>query len=394
MWLFMAVVCLIQQTTELEEFLQKRHMNPQTFMTVSEIIQYWGYPSEEHEIMTDDGYYLIANRIPYGMHTSRKTGPNPVVLLVPGLFCEGRSWIANLPNNSLGFVLADAGYDVWIINNRGTTWSRRHRSLTIGQEEFWDFSFHEMAIHDIPATINFILQKTQQKGLYYIGFSQGGTIGFTAFSLMPQLIPQIKLLMCFAPTYTLKDSWNLSVISQLSSKEFIQIIWGKKELCLVSYKQKILNAKLCSFAVVDKLCLLLFSYTTGYKQKNLNVSRADVYLGIFPDYTSVKTVIHWLQIAKSNEFKYFDYGSKNKAVYNMTSPPFYRIEDMVVPTAVWNAGHDQVVTRTDIRLLLPRIKNLVFHKEIPDWKHLDFIVGLDAPEQLYPEILDLMQKYK
>ncbi|KAL7990451.1 hypothetical protein Chor_013881, partial [Crotalus horridus] len=171
----------------------------------SEIIQYWGYPSEEYEILTSDGYYLKANRIPNGIHSPEKTdiitafglasqsdyfamtetavpvayfqGPKPAVLLVSGFVTEGRSWLINLPRNSLGFVLADAGYDVWIINNRGTTWSRRHQNLTIDQEEFWNFSFHEMAIYDIPATINFILHKTKQDSLYYIGHSQGASLG-------------------------------------------------------------------------------------------------------------------------------------------------------------------------------------------------------------------------
>uniref|UniRef100_A0A670IB44 Partial AB-hydrolase lipase domain-containing protein n=1 Tax=Podarcis muralis TaxID=64176 RepID=A0A670IB44_PODMU len=176
MWLFVAVVCLMQQTTESEEFLRKRHLNPQEFMTTNEIIQYWGYPSEEYEILTEDGYYLQINRIPYGMHSSGKTGPRPVVLLVHGILLESRCWIANLPNNSLGFFLADAGYDVWMINARGTSWSRRHKTLSIDQEEFWDFSIHEIAIYDIPATINFILQKTKQEGLYVISQSQGGTL--------------------------------------------------------------------------------------------------------------------------------------------------------------------------------------------------------------------------
>lgn len=39
------------------------------------------------------------------------------------------------------------------------------------------FSFHEIAIYDIPATIDFILMKTRQEKLYYIGHSQGGTLG-------------------------------------------------------------------------------------------------------------------------------------------------------------------------------------------------------------------------
>lgn len=38
-------------------------------------------------------------------------------------------------------------------------------------------SFDEMAKFDLPAAINFIVEKTGQEKLYYIGYSQGTTIG-------------------------------------------------------------------------------------------------------------------------------------------------------------------------------------------------------------------------
>jgi len=38
-------------------------------------------------------------------------------------------------------------------------------------------SFHEMAVYDLPATINYILQKTGQEQLYYVAYSQGTTTG-------------------------------------------------------------------------------------------------------------------------------------------------------------------------------------------------------------------------
>ncbi|XP_077786604.1 lipase member M-like isoform X2 [Podarcis muralis] len=345
MWLFLAVACLIQQTTESEEFLRKQHLNPQEFMTINEIIQYWRYPSEEHEILTEDGYYLQANRIPYGMHSSGKRGPRPVVLLVHGVLGEGRTWIINPPKNSLGFALADAGYDVWIINTRGNSWSRRHKTLSIDQEAFWNFSFHEIAIYDIPATINFILRKTKQEGLYFIGYSQGGTLGLIAFSLRPQLAQKVKLFMTLAPIYT--------------------------------------------FVGTSGPAVLILNLPDG-----LMKTRIDAYFGIIPDYGSVKNMIHLAQVFKSRELKYFDYGSKNKALYNTTTPPFYQIEDMVVPTAVWYGGHDIVINRKDIQLLLPRISNLVFHKNIPEWQHGDFLWGLDPPKKLYPDIFHLMLKYK
>lgn len=61
------------------------------------------------------------------------------MLIVHGFCLEGGDWVDNFPDTSLAFILADAGYDVWIGNNRGNSWSRQHRSLSIASEEFWDF---------------------------------------------------------------------------------------------------------------------------------------------------------------------------------------------------------------------------------------------------------------
>ncbi|XP_015280109.1 PREDICTED: lysosomal acid lipase/cholesteryl ester hydrolase-like [Gekko japonicus] len=394
MWLFLTVACLILQATNSEEFKSKRHQNPQEFMTVDEVIQYWKYPSEEYEILTDDGYYLQINRIPYGIHGPGNKEAKPTVLLQHGLSLEGRSWIANLPNNSLGFILADAGCDVWILNSRGTTWSRRHQNLSTYEEEFWNFSFHEMGMYDVPAAIDFILQETEQDGLYYIGHGQGASLGLIAFSAMPELAQKVKLFIALAPAYRLVNSKGLAYELIVMPEKIRRMIWGNNEYALFSNTLKTFSAKACSHAVIDRLCLFLLFFSYGFNEKNLNRSQADIYLGIYPDFTSVKTVSHWGQIARSKEFKYFNYGSKNKAIYNTTSPPFYTIEDMTVPTAVWSGGKDICINKTDTELLLHQIPHLVSYKNIPDWQHFDHIWGLDAPVRLYPDILALFQKYK
>ncbi|CAJ0940269.1 unnamed protein product [Ranitomeya imitator] len=300
-----------------------------------------------------------------------KAGPKPVVFLQHGLLADGSNWVTNMANNSLGFILADAGYDVWMGNSRGNTWSRKHKTLTPDEEEFWAFSYDEMATLDLPAVINFILQKTGQEQIYYIGHSQGTTIGFIAFSSLPQLAKKVKMFFGLAPVATIKFSSSplakLSIVPEFVIKD----LFGKKEFLPQTELIKWLATHFCT-----------------------HESRVNVYSTHCPSGTSVQNIIHWAQAVKSGELKSFDYGIKGNILhYNQTVPPFYTVKDMKIPTALWSGGSDWLADRKDMALLLTQVSNLVHHKEIPDWEHLDFIWGLDAPERMYNEIIQLLKKF-
>lgn len=66
-------------------------LDPEIKMTTTEIINRWGYPAEEIDVITEDGYILTMHRIPYG-----KSGPSPnrpVVFLQHGLEDCSTSWV-------------------------------------------------------------------------------------------------------------------------------------------------------------------------------------------------------------------------------------------------------------------------------------------------------------
>ncbi|RXM32163.1 Lysosomal acid lipase/cholesteryl ester hydrolase [Acipenser ruthenus] len=392
-WLLLGVVVLIHGAVQCEDIFEQ-DLDPEVNMNISQIISHWGYPTKEHEVVTEDGYILSVNRIPYGIKNKGSKEPRPVAFLQHGLLAAGSNWITNLPNSSLAFILADAGYDVWIGNSRGNTWSRKHVTLRPDEDAYWAFSFDEMAKKDLPAVINFITKSTGQEQIYYVGHSQGTTIAFIAFSTMRELASKIKMFFALAPVATI--SYSTSPMTKLSIfPEFLAWeLFGKKVFFPQSTLIKWFATGFCSHERLDVLCGNIFFVLCGFDEKNLNMSRTPVYTTHCPAGTSVKNMLHWRQMAKSGKLAAFDYGWRgNMAHYNQSTPPLYYIRDMKVPTALWYGGHDTLADAKDVDVLLKKIPNLVYHKDIPHWEHLDFIWGLDAPELMYNEIVKLMNQH-
>ncbi|XP_061856847.1 lipase member M isoform X2 [Colius striatus] len=391
-WLFVALMYLFQRNTYSEEVRRiKRAVDPEAYMNINELITYKGYPSEEYEVTTEDGYIITINRIPYGTQNQGNQAMKPVVFLQHGLLGDASNWVTNLPNNSLGFILADAGYDVWMGNSRGNRWSRKHQNYSIDQDEFWAFSFDEMAKFDLPAAINFIVEKTRQEKLYYIGYSQA----FIAFSTMPELSQKIKLYFALAPVATIKYAKSPVTKLLYLPEKWLRGLLGKREFLPQTECLRKLIVPVCSHQAFARLCRRIFFSLGGFNLKNIDMKRINVYIAQTSSGTSVQNIIHWSQEAHSGKFQAYDWGSskKNMRKYQQATAPLYSVEEMTVPTAVWTGERDLLADPKDVDIILSQIKRLIYHKRIPQWTHLDFIWGLDAPLHVYNEIIALMQKY-
>ena len=74
----------------------------------SEIVRHYGYKCEEHDVVTEDGYILTVHRIP-PMRNKRRHEP-VYLYLQHGLLDSSFAWVANAPNRSLAYMLADEGF--------------------------------------------------------------------------------------------------------------------------------------------------------------------------------------------------------------------------------------------------------------------------------------------
>lgn len=62
------------------------------------------------------------------------------MLLVHGLSSSCEDFLVAGPKRGLAFLLADAGYDVWLGNTRGNLHSRKHiRFNPDTDDRFWEF---------------------------------------------------------------------------------------------------------------------------------------------------------------------------------------------------------------------------------------------------------------
>ena len=377
-----------------------QNTDPDIYLNVMQLAQSKGYPCEEHKVVTQDGYILGVFRIPHGRNT--KTPGRPV-LLQHGLLDSASSWVINFPEQSLGFILADAGYDVWLGNMRGNTYSRAHVKYNPDTDDaFWDFSWDDMAADDLPSMIKYILTLTKQPKIAYVGHSQGTMIGFAEFSRPDSSIANnVSFWGALAPVAhvghiesPIRYLSNPTIVKDI--EKYWHQLFGRNEFLPSSQIIKWFSAHGCDLITVDRLiCENIFFVLFGPEAKNLNETRIPVYGAHEPSGTSVKNMIHFAQGVENNGFQEYDYGSAeaNRQHYNQTTPPTYSIKTMRVPTAVFTGGEDWLADPVDVQYILDNLSNLVFQKNIPNYNHIDFIWALTANQDIYADLLSVMQKY-
>nr|CAH7747960.1 unnamed protein product [Callosobruchus chinensis] len=331
-----------------------------------------GYPVENHYVTTSDGYILNMHRIPRGKSGRRN---NRVALL------------------QHGYMLADEGYDVWLGNARGNMYSRNHTTLDPDKNmTFWDFSWHEIGLVDLPAMIDYILEQTGTDGLYYAGHSQGTTVFYVMAAERPEYNRKIKAHVSLAPVAYLSHVTS-PVIKLVGMWERpIQMLFellGPHEFLPREGFVSAVSEFLCSPDRKISLLIcenMLFS-VAGFNPVQTNTSLLPNIMAHAPAGASTRQVLHYGQELRTGRFHPYDFGKKeNLQRYKSRHPPDYKLSKITAPVYLIYSRNDWLASENDARKLCSKLGSTckgAFLISDSSFNHLDFVYAYMLADEGY-----------
>ncbi|KAG9509485.1 Thioredoxin domain-containing protein 11 [Fragariocoptes setiger] len=139
--------------------------------------------------------------------------------------------LAGPDQSSLAFLLSNTGYDVFLLNMRGTDLSLGHRNLSSSDSKYWDFAADELGLIDVRETLEFIRELTDTSKIGYAGHLLGTFTVTTLLAEHPKYADLIEPVISVAQV-SYVASLNSPTVKQLF--EFYasrsKVVEGKESL--------------------------------------------------------------------------------------------------------------------------------------------------------------------
>ncbi len=308
----------------------------------------------------------------------------PAIFLQHGILDSADTWIMHYEEEAPAFILANAGYDVWLGNTRGNKYSREHQYLmpdySGDKEEFFDFSFDEMAEYDVTANIDYIRDQTGKKKIGVMAHSQGTTQMFIKM-IKDNLWwrRRVSVFTSLAGVARL-DYCGSKLLTTLASGRFV--IDGIKKLGIyemfpADYLQNAVFSRVCkAFSSVCKLAISLVSDEDAGLDE---AKRISTFMGHYPAGTSLKSLEHFAQVLTTKRFQNFDYGKdKNLEIYGTETAPEYDFSKISGNKIISITGTtDLLASPKDTQWLEEQLgDNIIFKKEY-ELGHMSFLLAKD-----------------
>lgn len=159
-------------------------------------------------------------------------------------------------------MLARAGFDVWVGNNRGTKFSMK----PIQTSDYWEYSIDHLVEYDIPCIIDSVLRETRHHQLIYIGHSQGTMQFYTAMDVHPELESKIKCFIGLGPVLSLKhsrDNFWIKLIAKLRIAEILKRLGFKSIFLVPQWMSRLLGILFYNCDIYFKMILFAFQGMCG-----------------------------------------------------------------------------------------------------------------------------------
>ena len=291
----------------------------------------------------------------------------------------------------LPFQLVEKGYDVWLGNNRGNKYSKKSIKHSPGSNEFWDFSIDQFAFSDIPNSIEYILEVTEQPSLSYIGFSQGTAQAFATLAIHPLLNRKIDVFVALAPAMAPSGLRNRIVDSLMkASPDFLFLLFGRRSILSSTTMWQTILYPPIFVRIIDTALRALFNW----KCRNIKrTQKLAAYMHLY-SFTSTKSVVHWFQIIRHKNFQFYDdevYAPFSIAASERFYKPVkYPTRNIKTPIVLLYGDSDSLV---DIGVMLKGLPHTTVAQAIPTYEHLDFLWASDVDRQVFGYVFDALEIY-
>ncbi|XP_063358088.1 lipase 3-like [Cydia amplana] len=346
-----------------------------------------GYPAELHQVTTADGYILGVHRIPYG-----KDGPSegrrPVVFVMHGLMGASSNFIFLGKENGIAYNLADAGYDVWMGNARGNVFSRQHVSLNPDdnqqKNEFFDYSWEEISVIDVPAMVDYALAVSGEQTLHYVGHSQGGTSFLVLNSMKPEynekfvsahLLAGVGYMDNF-PNSELKIAAQMTTVLYTMARTMGLVEIRSLDDIPGNFVRRSGHSR-------TDYCFGDIVYKEYCNMLGLNKIMGDTDLeGLGVGGASLKQFAHYGQNIRDRTFRRWDHGIiSNLLVYGERNPPAYDLGRITVPVTMHYTVSDELLDEQDVLAMARDLHSAEARKVAREnFSHIDFIQAADVKE--------------
>ncbi|KXJ95347.1 Alpha/Beta hydrolase protein [Microdochium bolleyi] len=345
--------------------------------------------------------------------------PKFPVLLMHGLLQSSGAYCVN-DDDSLAFYLCKAGYDVFLGNNR-CGFKPRHVLLGYSDPRMWAWNIRQMGVYDLAALTSRVLFETGFDKIGLICHSQGTTQTFVALAKeqRPELGEKLTVFCALAPAAyagPLIGKMYFKFMRIISPAAF-RIMFGIHSFIpLMMDMHRILHPKIYGW-LGYKVFSFLFDWTDTRWDRELK----DRMFQFAPVYVSAESMRWWLGRECFAKHKCIlstkeQWRAEEKEDEALAGSPLSEKElpkgkqhgrrrlkgstawydEQVCPFALWVAGNDDLV---DGRRLLRRFENgrephvkVVHSKVINEYEHLDVIWAMDAREQVFDEVRDVLWK--